>query len=90
MCIQCTPLVYLEPVDGAAVDEGGEHAEPVAERVPDGTEGEDEVKVGANALQELVVHVEWREFELGALQQRDDLHLNTTTQRLLSIKKVKE
>ena len=36
---------YLEPVDGAAVDEGGELAQSVAEGITDGAEGDHDVQV---------------------------------------------
>lgn len=43
------------PVDGAAVDEGGEHAEAVAERVSDRTHRQHNVKTGLDPFQEQVV-----------------------------------
>ena len=45
---------YLEPVDGAAVDEGGKLAESVAERVPDGTHRQDDVQLVPHARDEQV------------------------------------
>ena len=65
----------LEPVDGAAVDEGWEHAQSVAEGVADRTEGEDEVEVASHSLNELVVHVHRRKVGGGVLQLSDHLHL---------------
>ncbi|KAG5833570.1 hypothetical protein ANANG_G00277300 [Anguilla anguilla] len=49
---------YLEPVDGAAVDEGGEAAQAAAEGVPDGAHGQHHVQLAPAALQE---HVEERQ-----------------------------
>ena len=43
---------YLEPVDGAAVDEGGELAQSVAEGVTDGAEGDHDVQVGTATADE--------------------------------------
>ena len=52
-----TPIIqYLEPVDGAAVDEGGEHAEAIAKGVSDGAHGQDHMKVLLHTLNEEVVH----------------------------------
>lgn len=57
----------LEPVDGAAVDEGGEHPDPVAEVVSDGTEGQHHVEVPPDPLNEHVVHIERRHLHLQVL-----------------------
>ena len=46
---------YLEPVDGAAVDERGELSESVAECIPDWTHGEHDVQLLLASLNE---HVE--------------------------------
>ena len=48
-------MTYLEPVDGAAVDERRELAETVTEGVADGTHGEHDVQLIPAALDE---HVE--------------------------------
>ena len=44
--------MYLEPVDGAAINEGGELSHPVAESVTNGTEGDDQVHVFATSTHE--------------------------------------
>ena len=49
-----TDDVYLEPIDGAAVDEGREFAEPVSEGVSDGTHGKNDVELVAAPLDEVV------------------------------------
>ena len=46
--------VYLEPVDGAAVDKRRELPEPVSESVSDGAHSEHDVKLLPNALYEQV------------------------------------
>ncbi len=45
-----------EPVDRAAVDERGEHAQARAEGVTDRTHGQDHVQVGLDAVDEVVEH----------------------------------
>ena len=60
---------YLEPVDGAAVDEGGEHAEAVAEGISNGAHGEDHVEVLFDPLNEEVVHREGSGINLPSLQE---------------------
>ena len=59
---------YLEPVDGAAVDERRKHAETIAERVADGTHCEHDVKILLHALYEEVVHRQRRHLKLTTLQ----------------------
>ena len=49
--------VYLEPVDGAAVDERGEHADPVPEGISNGAHGQHHV--------ELLSHSIYKEVEEG-------------------------
>ena len=46
--------MYLEPINGAAVDEGREFAEPVSEGVSDGTHGKNDVELVAAPLDEVV------------------------------------
>ena len=46
----------MEPVDGAAADEGGEHPQPAPKGVPDGAHCQYNVEVLPNALYEQVVH----------------------------------
>lgn len=58
---------YLEPVNGAAVDEGGEHAEAVTEGIPNGAHGKDHVKVLLHPLNEEVVHGQRSGLNLTAL-----------------------
>ena len=67
--------VYLEPVNGAAVDERREHAQTVPKGVPYGAEGQHHVQVAPYALYELVVHVERCDLCLGVLQLGNHLHL---------------
>ena len=45
-------LSYLEPINGAAVDEGRELSQSVPEGVSNGTEGNDNVKVLPTAIHE--------------------------------------
>ena len=66
---------HLEPINGAAVDERREHSEPVPEGIPNGTEGQHYMKVAADPLYELVVHVEWSHLNLAILCHADLLHL---------------
>ena len=68
-------VTHLEPVDGAAVDERGEHAQSVPEGIADGAECQHKVKVAADTLDELVVHGEWGQLRLRILQLSDHLHL---------------
>ena len=49
--------MYLEPVDGAAVDERGEHADPVPEGISNGAHGQHHV--------ELLPHSIYKEVEEG-------------------------
>lgn len=44
-CDTNVPASYLEPVNGAAVDEGGKLSQSISEGVSDGTEGDDHVQV---------------------------------------------
>ena len=68
-------LTDLEPINGAAVDERREHSQAVAEGIADGAEGKDDVKVAADALHKLVVHVERGDLNLRILQLTQELHL---------------
>mmetsp|Transcript_36696 Transcript_36696/g.116794 ORF Transcript_36696/g.116794 Transcript_36696/m.116794 type:complete len:681 (+) Transcript_36696:3332-5374(+) len=52
---QRVPRPLIEPVDGAAVDERGEHAAAHAEGVADGRHGEDDVQVLADELHKVRV-----------------------------------
>lgn len=63
---------YLEPVYGAAVDEGGEHAEAVAESISNGAHGEDHMEVLLDPLNEEVVHREGSGINLPSLQEEID------------------
>lgn len=51
--IQC---IYLEPVNGAAVDERWEHPESVAEGVSNGAHSQNHVEMCLHSLNEKVVH----------------------------------
>ena len=42
--------MYLEPVDGAAVDEGGEHADSIPEGISNGTHGQDHVELLSHSI----------------------------------------
>lgn len=55
---------HLEPVNGAAVNEGGESAQAVPEGVADGTHGQHHVQLCAAALQEHVEQGERRAVRL--------------------------
>ena len=59
----------LEPVDGAAVDERGELAEAVAEGVPNGTEGQDDMEVLLAAVDKEVEEGQWSELPVLVLGQ---------------------
>lgn len=50
-------MANLEPVNGTAVYEGGEHSNPIAEVISDRTEGQHHVEVTSDSLDEHVVHV---------------------------------
>ena len=68
MCVcVCVCVVDLKPVNGAAVDEGGKHAESVPEGVADGTHGQHHVKVLTDPVNEVVVHCKGRGFYLFTL-----------------------
>jgi len=47
---------YLEPVNGAAVDERRKHTQAVAECVSDWTHGKHYMEIGFHSLNEVVVH----------------------------------
>ena len=68
-------MTYLEPVDGATIDEGWEHAKTVAERITNWAEGKDQMKVAAYPLDKFVVHVHRSQFHLRVLLLSKDLHL---------------
>ena len=70
---------YVEPIDGAAVDERGEAPQSVAERVTDGTHGEADVQVRLDALDEVVVHRQRRRVDLLALEQSTTAHRTAVT-----------
>ena len=53
------PLII--PVDGAAVDEGGELAQSVAEGVTDGAESDHDVQVGTATADEESKQLQWRQ-----------------------------
>lgn len=55
---------HLEPVDGTTVDEGGEHAQPVPEGIPDRRHGQDDMEVLFHSVDEVVIH-----------RQRSGIHL---------------
>jgi len=60
---------YLEPVDGAAVDEGRKHAKSAAESITDGTHCQDNVKILFYSLYEVVIHRQRRHIELATLHR---------------------
>ena len=64
-----------EPVDGAAVDERREHAQPRAEGVADGRHGEADVQQRAAAGDEVGKQRRGRAVALGAFLARDVAHL---------------
>ena len=68
-------MSYLEPVYSTAVDEGGKHAEAVAEWVADRGEAENEVEIASSPLDELVVHIQGSEFHLFIFSLTNYLHL---------------
>lgn len=68
----------LEPVNGAAIDEGGKHPDPVPEVVSDRREGQHHVEVPPDPLNEHVVHVEWGHLHLKVLLQGQLLHLESS------------
>ena len=70
---------YVEPVDGAAVDERREAPQSVAECVTDGAHGEADVQVRLDALDEVVVHGERRRVDLLALEQSTTAHRTAVT-----------
>ena len=49
-------LTNLEPVDGAAVDQRREHSQSRSEGIPNGAHRQDNVQVGLDPLDEVVVH----------------------------------
>ena len=49
-------FIYLEPIDGAAVDECGEAPESIPECISNGTHRQTHVQVRLDALNEVVVH----------------------------------
>lgn len=73
---QATGDSNLEPVDRAAVDEGGKHPQAVAEGVADGAECQHDVQMAPDALHELVVHVKGSELYLQVLKLTNCLHLS--------------
>lgn len=50
---------YLEPVDGAAVDQRRKHAKSVAERIADRTHCQTEMEVAFYSFNKVVVHSHW-------------------------------
>lgn len=73
----------LEPVDGAAVDEGGKHPDPVPEVVSNRREGQNHVEVPSYPLNEHVVHVEWGHLHLKVLLQGQLLHLEASREKCI-------
>lgn len=47
-------MTYLEPINGAAVDKGGEFSQSGAEGVPDGAHGEHNMELVSDSLDEEV------------------------------------
>ena len=65
---------HLEPVNGAAVDEGGELPQPVPEGIPDGAHGQDHVEVVLAAADKEVEESKWGEVCVLALCLSDGPH----------------
>ena len=66
---------WQEPVDGAAVDQAGEHARAVAELASHGREAEHEVQVRADAVEEEGPQLGRGRLLLGALLLESVAHL---------------
>jgi len=74
----------LEPVDGAAVDQGRKHAKSVAKRVSDGTHRQHNVQILLHAFHEVVVHRQRRHLKLTSLQQQTTALSSSTVLRQVS------
>ena len=61
-CIQLALSTYVEPVDGAAVNERRILADVVAERISNRTEGDDDVQVLATSTDEKCKQLKRRQF----------------------------
>lgn len=68
-------MLYLEPINGTAVDEWWEHSKSVPEGVTDGTHGKNHVQVTTNALDEEIVHGKGTGIYFEVTFLDDDLHL---------------
>ena len=60
-------VTHMEPVDGAAADEGGKHPQSAAKGVPNGAHCQDNMEVLADTLYKQVVHGQWGGLDLPSL-----------------------
>jgi hypothetical protein len=67
--LQCLEGPLAEPVNGAAVDEGREHAQPLPESISDWTHREHEVQLAANAAHKVCIHGHLGDRPLGVHQR---------------------
>ena len=65
-------FAYLEPVNGAAVDQRWEHSQSTSERISDGAHGQHNVQILLHSLDEEVVHCQWCCFHFAALKLVSD------------------
>ena len=65
---------HLEPVDGTTVDEGGEHAQPVSEGIPDRRHGQDNMEVLFHSVNEVIIH-----------RQRSGIHLLPLVKKIVCL-----
>ena len=60
-------VTHMEPVDGAAADEGGKHPQSAAKGVPNGAHCQDNMEVLADPFYKQVVHGQWGGLDLPSL-----------------------